>query len=112
MTARHLISVAAATLLMSGGLAATAAPDGPGGAATVTTVASGLDSPRGLEFGPDGGLYVATVGNGPDDGADAALHALTDDEDVPSAVELVQAVEQSDVICVHVDEPGAPAHGH
>src|SRR5699024_2872585 len=69
MTARRVISVSAATLLMSAGLTATALADDPGGASTVTTVASGLDSPRGLEFGPDGGLYVATVGDGPDDGA-------------------------------------------
>lgn len=69
MTARRVISVFAATLLMSGGLAATAVADDPGGTTAVTTVASGLDSPRGLEFGPDGGLYVATVGDGVDDGA-------------------------------------------
>ncbi|WP_315097577.1 DUF6912 family protein [uncultured Cellulomonas sp.] len=40
---------------------------------------------------------------------DAVLQPLTDEEDVPSAVELVAEVEQSDVICVHVDEPGASA---
>jgi hypothetical protein len=33
-------------------------------AATVTPVASGLDNPRGLSFGPDGRLYVAEAGNG------------------------------------------------
>ena len=38
---------------------------------------------------------------------DAAIQPVTDDEDVPSAVELVSAVEQADVICAHVDEPGA-----
>ena len=62
MTARRVISVAAATLLMSGSLAATAVADDPGGGTTVTTVASGLDSPRGLEFGPDGALYVLEWG--------------------------------------------------
>lgn len=31
-------------------------------AATVTTVASGLENPRGLTFGPDGNLYVAEAG--------------------------------------------------
>src|SRR5690242_9224177 len=31
---------------------------------TVTTIASGLDNPRGLAFGPDGGLYVAEAGKG------------------------------------------------
>jgi hypothetical protein len=34
------------------------------GAPTVTTVASGLDNPRGLAFGPDGNLYVAEAGHG------------------------------------------------
>lgn len=38
---------------------------------------------------------------------DADVHPVVDDEDVPSAVELVSPVEQDDVICVHVDEPGA-----
>ena len=36
-------------------------------AQTVTTVYSGLKGPRGLEFAPDGALYVAEAGEG--DGA-------------------------------------------
>ncbi len=31
---------------------------------TVTVVMSGLDNPRGLAFGPEGGLYVAEAGRG------------------------------------------------
>jgi hypothetical protein len=41
------------------------------------------------------------------DVADAAILAVPDDDDVPSAVELIRAVPQADVICVHVDEPAA-----
>ena len=43
-----------------------AALTGPGIAlaAEVTVVMSGLDSPRGLAFGPDGALYVAEAGRG------------------------------------------------
>jgi hypothetical protein len=33
-------------------------------AATVTTVMSGLDNPRGLAFGPEGALYVTETGRG------------------------------------------------
>lgn len=49
--------------------AAGLAPPATATAAAVSTVMSGLDSPRGLAFGPDGGLYVAEAGtpaiNGP-----------------------------------------------
>jgi glucose/arabinose dehydrogenase len=31
-----------------------------------TVVASGLDGPRGLKFGPDGAFYVAEAGSGGD----------------------------------------------
>lgn len=34
------------------------------GSQTVTTIAMGLNGPRGLEFGPDGALYVAEAGKG------------------------------------------------
>ena len=38
---------------------------GPGAfGATITTVMSDLDNPRGLAFGPEGGLYVAEAGRG------------------------------------------------
>jgi DNA-binding beta-propeller fold protein YncE len=33
-------------------------------ASTITTVMGGLDNPRGLAFGPEGGLYVAEAGRG------------------------------------------------
>lgn len=36
----------------------------PGGGSDPRVVASGLDNPRGLAFGPDGGLYVAESGRG------------------------------------------------
>jgi hypothetical protein len=53
------IAVAAVALAASGG-ATSAPPPSP----NVTVVASGLNNPRGLEFGPDGVLYVAEGGLG------------------------------------------------
>jgi sugar lactone lactonase YvrE len=48
------VAVLVASLVISGAAAA----------ATVTTVMSGLDNPRGLAFGPEGALYVAEAGRG------------------------------------------------
>jgi hypothetical protein len=58
---RVLIALGAATVAALGvcGLASGAAF-----AATVTPIATGLDNPRGLSFGPDGRLYVAEAGHG------------------------------------------------
>jgi hypothetical protein len=54
-TAFAAAAAAALTLPVATGLQARA---------TVTTVASGLVNPRGLNFGPDGALYVAEAGSG------------------------------------------------
>ena len=45
-----------------------------GGGPTITVVATGLHNPRGLNFGPDGGLFVAEAGtNGPHNGNCAVM---------------------------------------
>lgn len=51
-------------LAVAGGLAMLAAAAAPTQAATYvgTVIASGLDNPRGLAFGPDGALYIAEAG--------------------------------------------------
>jgi hypothetical protein len=60
-----LLALAAVTAL---GGAATAAPgkatSGGGGRGGLKVVATGLDNPRGIGFGPDGALYVAESGSG------------------------------------------------
>lgn len=52
--ARHFLLISAASLALTPALLAQ----------TVTVVASGLNNPRGLTFGPDGNLYVAEGGAG------------------------------------------------
>lgn len=54
----RLLSMLAAFAVLVGLAAANA------GAGAITVVMSKLDSPRGLSFGPDGGLYVAEAGRG------------------------------------------------
>lgn len=54
----------AATALLAAPIAAQASP-----VYAVKTVMSGLANPRGLAFGPDGGLYVAEAGAGGDGGS-------------------------------------------
>ena len=41
-------------------------PMTPSGAASWEVVVTGLDNPRGLAFGPEGGLYIAQAGSGGD----------------------------------------------
>ena len=48
-------------LLLGAAVFALAAPAGVS-ASTITRIMQGLDNPRGLAFGPEGGLYVAEDG--------------------------------------------------
>lgn len=52
------------SLVLAGPLVAGSVPVQARGGATVTVLASGLNNPRGLQFGPDGQLYVAEGGLG------------------------------------------------
>ena len=66
------VRLVAATLAIAacGDSSSTSAPDDAAAArgtlasATTTVLLSGLDSPRGLAFGPEGALYVVEAGNG------------------------------------------------
>ncbi len=55
----HRVLMVLAATVVGAGLAATVAP-----AASITVAMSGLDNPRGLAWGPEGGLYVAEAGSG------------------------------------------------
>ena len=56
----RLFAVVLGFLALIGALAGSGAATAPPG----TVVMSGLDNPRGLAFGPEGGLYVAEAGRG------------------------------------------------
>lgn len=60
ISSRFLVLLTIAAML---GLALPGVSSGAG-AEKVTVVAKGLDNPRGLAFGPDGGLYIAEAGKG------------------------------------------------
>jgi hypothetical protein len=61
-------------------LAASLAISGAAAAATVTTVMSGLDNPRGLAFGPEGALYVAEAGRGGTGPCTSSIRPLEPDQ--------------------------------
>ena len=57
-------SIGFAGLTLYSGPAKTKAHNRLGSAEVVTVIASGLNNPRGLNFGPDGALYVTEAGSG------------------------------------------------
>src|SRR6476661_8104463 len=61
---RMRIGVALALVAAVGVLGAGSASAAPSTGVTVKTVVSGLDNPRDLAIGPNGGLYVAEAGHG------------------------------------------------
>jgi hypothetical protein len=62
--ARTLAVVAAGAMLVAGSPVAGAHSGKDGRSPSIKVVASGLDAPRGLSFGPGGVLYVAEAGTG------------------------------------------------
>jgi hypothetical protein len=61
-------------------LTASLAVSGAAAAATVTTVMSGLDNPRGLAFGPEGALYVVEAGRGGSGPCTSSIRPLEPDQ--------------------------------
>ena len=62
------LAAAAGSLLPSAGVAQTPS--------TFTVIASKLEAPRGLRFGPDGDLYIGELGGGDDKGVASVYRAL------------------------------------
>jgi hypothetical protein len=59
-----VLATAAIVSAQSGSPPSASAPPPPPMSANASVYATGLDNPRGLEFGPDGALYVAEGGQG------------------------------------------------
>jgi sugar lactone lactonase YvrE len=59
---------------------ASLAISGAAAAASVTTVMSGLDNPRGLAFGPEGALYVVEAGRGGTGPCTSSIRPLEPDQ--------------------------------
>ena len=65
MKRTHFVTpTAAVTVLITAAAIVVPAVASPSSAASVTVFATGLNNPRGLEWGPDGNLYVAEGGLG------------------------------------------------
>lgn len=61
---RVFVAITLAIALLTAGTLATSKSITLDAQSTMLTIASGLDNPRGLNFGPDGALYVAEAGRG------------------------------------------------
>jgi hypothetical protein len=96
---RRTVLAAVLVLVALPSMSATALAEGAG--PSVTTVATGLDNPRGVTAGPDGTVYVAEAGTGAD--SSGAVTAITPNGQervvagLPSTLFLAEVVGPHDV---------------